>query len=457
MLKLHNTLTRNTDPFEPLNPPQVTMYNCGPTVYDYVHIGNLRSYVFADILRRTLEWNNYEVTQVINITDVGHLTSDADTGDDKMTRGLKREGLPVTIEAMKKLADIYTNAFLDDLDALNITRPEHLPRATEHIKEQIEIIEGLKSKGFTYQTSDGVYFDTTKDPEYGKLAQLGKYDENHARVETNTEKKNPRDFALWKFNESLGWKSPWGMGFPGWHIECSAMSMKYLGETFDIHTGGIDHIPVHHTNEIAQSENYTGKPFAHYWLHNAFITVNEDKMAKSAGTGITRLTLEEKGFSSLAYRYLLLTAHYRTPLSFSWNALEASENALKRLRNRIQELPEGGSVDDAYKERFEALINDDLNTPQALALIWDLLKDTSVADTNKRATILLFNTILGLSLEIGMMPDKEIPQAIQELAHRRELARKAQDFARADKLRHEIEAHGFSVRDSDSGPHITSQ
>lgn len=287
MLYLTNTLTKQKELFVPLNEKNVGMYNCGPTVYDYAHIGNLRAYVFADILRRTLEYAGYTVNQVMNITDIGHLSSDADDGEDKMTRGLKREGKPLTLEAMKELADFYAEAFKKDLSWLNIEMPHHMPKASEHIAEDIALIQKLEARGFLYTTSDGVYFNTEKDPHYGKLGGLSDINEAQARIHAQSEKKSPRDFAVWKKNDVLGYESPWGKGFPGWHMECSAMSMKYLGETFDIHTGGIDHIPVHHNNEIAQSENATGKPYVRTWLHNAFVTVPSGKMAKSEGTGLT--------------------------------------------------------------------------------------------------------------------------------------------------------------------------
>jgi len=451
MLRFFNTLGRKLEEFTPINPPTVGMYNCGPTVYDRAHIGNLRTYVFSDTLRRVLERNGYRVHQVMNITDVGHLTSDADEGEDKMTKGLKREGLPLTLSGMRDLATKYTETFLEDIALLNILRPEELPRASEHIKEQIALIAALEKKGYTYTTSDGVYFDTSKNKEYGKLGGLS--DQAEARVEENAEKKSPRDFALWKFNSGIGWESPWGNGFPGWHIECSAMSMKYLGETFDIHTGGIDHIPTHHNNEIAQSECATSKPFAKYWLHGAFLNIDSEKIAKSAGNALTLSTLIEHGVDPLAYRYWLLTAHYRSPVNFTWEALEDAARGYKKLRERIAELPGGGDIDLAYKAKFDEAVNEDLGTPQALALLWELLKDESISDANKKATAIDFNQTLGLSLGVG--EELVIPEDVAALLHRRELARESKHWDNADNLRKEIKEKGFLVKDTPQGQKVS--
>jgi cysteinyl-tRNA synthetase len=450
-LYLYNTLSKNKEEFSPITDSRVGMYNCGPTVYDVVHIGNLRAYVFADILRRTLEWNGYAVRHIVNITDVGHLTSDADEGEDKMTKGLKREGLPITLEAMHTLAEKYTKVFEEDLEALNIEPPTALPRASEHIGEQIDLIKALEAKSFTYATSDGIYFDTSKDPRYGKLGGLS--NESVARVETNHEKKHPRDFALWKFNADLGWNSPWGKGFPGWHIECSAMSMKYLGETFDIHTGGKEHAAIHHNNEIAQSESATGTPLAHYWLHHEWVNFEGGKMAKSAGGFTTRKTLEERGFDPLSYRYWLLTAHYRSPVDFTWEALESAQNAFHKLKNRLLELGSvPGSPNHEYLEKLTYFVNDDLNTPQALALTWDLLKDESISDPDKRATLLGFDKILGLKL--ADVTPVEAPLEVKKLVDEREEARTKGRWEKADELRKEIEHLGYTVKDTDQGPYI---
>ncbi len=455
MLSFYNTLSKRIEAFESLSPSKVGMYNCGPTVYDYVHVGNLRSYIFADTLRRVLAYNGYEVNQVMNITDVGHLTSDADTGEDKMMKGLKREGLPVTLKGMYDLATKYTNAFIEDLESLNILSPNVLPRASEHISEQVEIIKALEAKGLTYSTSDGVYFSTKDYPEYGKLGGVSNSSESESRIEENGEKKDSRDFALWKFNPELGWESPWGKGFPGWHIECSAMSMKYLGESFDIHTGGIDHIAVHHNNEIAQSEGATDKPYVRFWLHNAFINVADEKIAKSAGNAVMRKDLEEHGVMPLAYRYFILSAHYRTSMNFAWEAVEAAQSAYKRLLERIAELPEGGAVHEGYDAKFLEAINDDLGTPQALALVWDLLKDADVSDADKKATLLSWDSVLGLRL--GTQEALIIPGEVEDLIAQREVARTAKDWTTADTLRQAIEEHGFIVKDTPGGQKLTKK
>ena len=444
MLKIYNTIKKEEQVFTPIEPGKVRMYSCGPTVYNYAHIGNLRSYVFADILKRTLQYENLEVKHVINITDVGHLVSDGDDGDDKMTKALKREGLPMTIEAMKSVALKYEAAFIEDLQKLNIKLPDQFPRATDHIDEDIEIINKLESKGFVYKTGDGLYFDTSKDGNYGTLGGLS--DENVARVETNSEKKSSRDFALWKFNDELGWDTPWGKGFPGWHIECSGMSMKYLGEHFDIHTGGIDHIPIHHNNEIAQSENATGKQYVNYWLHNAFLNVDNQKISKSLGNDIYLRTLEEKGFSAIDYRYLLLQANYRYPINFTWESLEASQTALKKLKNVFLELgTDEGVINHAYTKRFMEEMDKNLNTPQALAILWQLVKDEDMLLADKKATLLDFDKVLGLGMDTWTRD--EIPDEVLVLARERNTARLSKDWTKSDTLRDQITKLGYEILD----------
>lgn len=399
-LRLHNTLTREVEELRPINAGRVGMYHCGPTVYDYAHVGNLRSYIFADLLRRAVEAEGLGVTQVINITDIGHLTSDADTGDDKMVKGLKRENLPLSLDGLKELANKYEAAFKDDLKALNIKTPHHFPRATEYLEDQIALIEILEEKGFAYKLEDGVYFDTSKLSDYGKLGGLTPLGESVARV-GNESKRNPRDFVLWKISRDthLGFESSWGTGFPGWHIECSAMAKKLLGQPFDIHTGGVDHIPVHHNNEIAQSEAAYGSELARYWLHNEFVTLSDAKMAKSEGSYIRLKDVVERGFSPLAYRYFLLMAHYRSKVVFSWEALEAANNAFEKLKRFVGPIGDVGVVDQAYKAKFMEKIENDLNTPQALAILWTLVKDKEVTLENKLATILEFDKVLGLNLK----------------------------------------------------------
>ncbi len=452
-LTLYNTLSRAKEVFKPITPKKVGLYHCGPTVYDHAHIGNLRVYVFADILRRVLEYHGYSVMQVINITDIGHLTSDADSGDDKMVKGLKRENLPLTLAGLRQLASLYETSFKKDLELLNIKTPNALPRATDNLKEEIELIQKLEEDGYAYTNPDGVYFDTTKVKEYGKLGGLTPLDEATGRI-AGTNKKNPRDFVLWKLSgaDHLGFESPWGLGFPGWHIECSAMARKYLGQPFDIHTGGTDHIPVHHNNEIAQSESAYNTPLANYWLHVAFLTIGDEKMAKSSGGFLTLGDLTKK-HSPLAYRYLMLTSHYRSLVGFTEEALFGAEQALKRLRENISNLPESGEVSKGYQEKFESYIDDDLNTPKALALLWDLLKDTDVRPEDKKETALFFDTVFGLGLT-----SKEIlviPEEVALLLTERERARKNGDFGLSDALREKIKSLGYDVKDTAGGQKIS--
>jgi cysteinyl-tRNA synthetase len=452
MLSVNNTLSGKIETFKPVRTGEALMYHCGPTVYDYVHIGNLRSFILADLLRRTAEYEGYKVTQVMNITDIGHLSGDGDEGEDKMTKALKREGKPLTLEAMRELADFYTERFKEDIQKLNILMPHVMPKASDHISEDVELINTLEDKGFTYKTSDGIYFDTSKDPHYGKLGGTGG---GEPRISENKEKKNPKDFALWKFNNDIGYPSPWGQGFPGWHIECSAMSQKYLGNTFDFHTGGMDLKPVHHNNEIAQSENACGCDFAHYWLHNEFVILGEGKMAKSEGNIIKLKDIEEKGFSILAYRYLLLLSHYRSPTTFTFEALEAAQNAYRKLKEFVSSLPEGGQIDEAYKKAFTEALDYDLGTPEAVAITWKLVKDDAVPMQDKRATLLDFDKVLGLKLDENEFVIKDIPEEIVALLSAREAARAKNDFATSDALRDEIKAKGFVVEDSPTGQRIS--
>lgn len=443
---LTNTLSREKEVFKPITSGKVGMYHCGPTVYDFIHIGNLRAFTLADIVRRVFEYNNYDVAQVMNITDIGHLVSDGDDGDDKMTKGLKREGWDITLENMLKLARKYEDAFLDDISQMNILRPKIVARASEHIEEDIAIIKNLESKGHTYIISDGVYFATETMHDYGKLGNLIQTGHDHGRIE-NSEKKNPRDFALWKLDTTKGWESPWGKGFPGWHIECSGMSMKYLGDTFDIHTGGHDLASVHHNNEIAQSECSTGHaPFVKYWLHNEFVNIGTDKMAKSGNNFITLQTVREKNIDPLALRCLYLQSHYRSQVSFSWEALEAAQTALRKLKGIVSKLPDGGIVSESYQALFHEMINDDLNTASGLATVWELLKNPHVSDADKKATILDFDRVLGLKLD-EKISEQEIPAHVQELMKERAVARENKDWATSDRLREEIQKLGFDIQD----------
>ncbi len=455
-MRLFNTRTRNIEEFSPLTEDNIVrLYTCGPTVYNYAHIGNLRAYVFADILRKALSYNGFEINHVMNITDIGHLASDADSGEDKMTKGLLREGKALTLENMRSLAEFYTRAFNEDLKKLNILPPTGQYYASDYVAEDIELIERLEEKGYTYQTSDGVYFDTEKMPDYGVLwGGKRTVDTNHARIAENTEKKNGADFALWKFNESIGYPSPWGQGFPGWHIECSAMSMKFLGEQFDIHTGGIDHISIHHTNEIAQSECATGKkPFVNFWLHNEFVDTGGEKMAKSGGNSLTLNTLIEKNINPVAYRLWLLMAHYRTKVNFNWEALEASETALNRLYALYRGLGnEMGKISQDYRNKFLGFISDDLDTSRALALLWEVFKDETLSRGDKKATVLDFDRVL--SLGFADLKEEEIPLEVLKLGEEREKARVNKDWAQSDALRAQINSLGYEVKDTPEGSKI---
>ncbi len=458
-LVIYNTLTRKKEPFVPSHPPKVGLYTCGPTVYNFAHLGNLRSYIFEDVLKRVLLWNKFKVKQVMNITDVGHLTSDADTGIDKMLLGAQREKKTVW-----QVAEFYTKAFQDDLKRLNILPPTTWCKATEHIKEQIALIQKLEKKGYTYFRGGNVYFDTSKLRDYGKLALLERQTETQARVEKDPNKKNQHDFVLWfttsKFQEQeMKWPSPWGpAGYPGWHLECSAMAIKYLGEQFDIHCGGIDHIPVHHTNEIAQSEAATGKkPWVKYWLHNEFLVLAEGKrMGKSAGNILTLAELEQQGIHPLDYRYFCLGTHYRVPLMFSPAALEGAHHSRKKLREKVLELKKEkeGKKDSAvakkYLHQFTEQINDDLNTPQALATMWEILKDEELGGKEKYVLLRQFDEILGLGLQ--KIREEKIPPEITKLAEERLNARRRKDWKKADELRQKIQRQGYTVGDTKEGP-----
>jgi len=456
-LKLYNTLTRKKEVFKPIKNNYVGIYSCGPTVYWYQHIGNLKAYIFSDILKRILTYNDYKVKHIINITDVGHLTSDADTGEDKMIKGVKREGFALTKESIFKLAEIYTNQFKEDLKKLNIISPKKWTKATEHIKEQIELIKKIEKNGYVYigKETGNVYFDTTKFKDYGKMAKLKlKKLKPGARIEVDPDKKNPRDFILWftikgsKFKgHILKWKSPWGEGWPGWHIECSAMSIKYLGEIFDIHTGGEDHIPVHHTNEIAQSEAATGKKFVNYWMHESFLTFKGEKISKSKGGPYTLTELEKIGFNSLDYRYLNLTTHYHKPLNFSLKNLDSAKNSYERLKNIISEIKDDKKINKEYLEEFEEMINDDLNTGKALQVLWKLVRDEKAQ--GKLKTIKKMDSVFGLNL---LKKEKiKIPSDVKKFAEEREKLRKGKNWKKADELREKIGKLGYVIEDKEKG------
>lgn len=452
MLKLFNTLSRKIEKFEPQKKNEVSMYTCGPTVYDFSHIGNLRSYIFADILKRTLIFFGHEVKHVINVTDVGHLTGDGDSGEDKIEKSARRES-----KSAQEIAEFYFQAFKKDLKKLNIIEPSIWCKATEHIAEQIDFIKKLEEKGFVYKIFDGLYFDTSKLKDYGKLARLNlSGQEAGARIDINSEKKNQTDFAVWKCSpknekRQMEWASPWGIGFPGWHIECSAMSMKYLGELIDIHTGGIDHIPVHHTNEIAQSEALLGKPFVRFWLHGEFLLLNENKMAKSEGGFITLQTLIDRGFEPMVYRFFCLSAHYRSKLNFSWEALENAREAWQKFKLKFIDLgQQKGRPDKEFLEKFKAEINNDMSMPQAVALAWEVFK-SNLADNDKRATLIEFDKIFGLNLLEAKEDEVKLPEEIQALFKGRNEARLNKKWKKADELREKIEAAGWLIDDSSSG------
>ncbi len=452
-LKLYDTYTRSVREFEPLHPPEVGMYTCGPTVYDYAHIGNLRTYIFEDVLRRVLTFNGYTVKHVMNITDVGHLTSDADTGEDRMEKGSRRTGMSAW-----EIAEMYTREFQADMERLNIQQPTIWCRATDHIAEQIETIRCIEAKGYTYRTSDGIYFDTSKLPDYGYLGRLDIEGlQSGARVERG-EKRNITDFALWKFSppdqkRQMEWDSPWGVGFPGWHIECSAMSAKYLGPFFDIHCGGEDHITVHHSNEIAQTQACYGTRLANFWLHGYFLQIDQARMGKSVGNFLRVQTLIDEGYDPLAYRFMCLGAHYRARLNFTWEGLEGAQTALNRLRAAMYAWGEAGAVDEDYIDKFTAHVNDDLNMPRVLALVWDLVK-SDLPDATKKATLLCFDQVMGLRLAEWKPVEAAIPEAIMALVEQRALARKEKRWQDADALRAQVTAAGYEIEDTPQGPRV---
>jgi cysteinyl-tRNA synthetase len=463
---LYNTESGKLEVFEPNNDKEVKMYSCGPTVYDNVTIGNLRAFLNSDILKRVLIHNGYIVKHTVNLTDFGHLTDDGDAGEDKMMKGLKREGLPVTLEAMRKLSDEYIKTFDDDLDDLRILQPTTWARASEYVKKQISLIKTLEEKGFTYETSDGVYFDIAKFPKYGRLHNIDLEKlKNGARIDVNTEKKHPADFAVWKKGE-LGWDSRWGKGFPGWHIECSAMAMDTLGKQIDIHTGGEDLAYTHHNAEIAQCEAVTGKTFVKYWVHNAFITIENTKISKSLGNKLTMRHLHDRGFSGDDYRYWLLTAHYRSPANFTWEALKAAKNALFRIKRLMYEdyKQKSAAPDATYLEKFNKHLTNDLDTPGAIAVMWDMLKDDKLDDKTKCGTLMAIDEVLDIGLSedvydgvrsLGVVGMEELSEDLQELIDNREAARIAHNWENADALRDAVKLKGYELEDTSHGPKVT--
>lgn len=445
---LQNTLGNKKEEFIPIKTGEVSMYSCGPTVYDYAHIGNFRTFILSDILRRTFEYNGYRVDGVMNITDV----------DDKTIKRSLTEGI-----SLETLTRKYEELFFTDLETLNVKKPTKTPRATESIEDMIHLIEKMLENGSAYKSSDGIYFDITKSKNYGELAHLNLENSTKERIANDEyDKTNPRDFSLWKFyseeDGDVSYEAPFGKGRPGWHIECSAMSMKNLSETIDIHTGGSDLIFPHHTNEIAQSEAVTGKTFVKYWVHGGFITVDGKKMSKSLGNIFTLETLVEKGFDPLAFRYLTLGTHYSGMLNFTWEALEGAQVALKKLRIKMQEFQSDNTESDStkteqYKNQFVASINDDLNMPQAIAIAWQIVKDDKLSNYDKRSLILDFDRVLGLDLE--KVESFEIPENVQNLVKERDLARINKDFVKSDEIRAEIEKLGFEVKDTSGGTQVS--
>lgn len=445
------------------------MYSCGPTVYHYMHIGNLRTFFFEDILLRVLKYNGYEVKYVMNITDVGHLVADSDEGDDKMEESAKQQGKTVW-----EVAEYYTAAFKNDVIRLNIFPPDLYTKATDYIQQQIEMVKCLEDKGFTYKTKDGIYYDTSKFPDYGKLARLDiKGLQEGARVEFSSEKKSITDFALWKFSpedeqRQMEWQSPWGKGFPGWHIECSAMSKAELGTHFDIHCSAVDHIPIHHTNEIAQSEACSGEKSVNYWVHGEHLDMGNDKMSKSLGNFVTLQMLIDKGYSAMDYRYFLLMAHYKKKLKFSFEAMDAAKSGLKNLKGKISKFFQESSYHknetdknntekfNYYKERFLASINDDLNMPEAMAVMWDMLKDEKLTSDEKAKLALDFDKIFGLKLDEPVQENEliEIPEEINILVNERAQAKKNKDFKLSDEIRDKIREKGYEILDKKDGVEI---
>lgn len=455
MLKLYNTLTRKKEEFIPLKKGTVKMYSCGPTVYNYAHIGNMRAYIFMDTLRKVLKYNGYKVKHVMNITDVGHLVSDADEGEDKMAKTARIEN-----RSVYEIAKEYTDAFMKDIKALNIDTPEHIAKATEHIREMEMYVNDIVKNGYAYETSKGVYFDTSKLPNYGKMLSNNNIDDLKAgaRVEVDTEKRNPQDFALWikaPKEHIMKWNSKWGLCYPGWHIECSAMSRKYLGDKFDIHTGGVDHIPIHHENEIAQSIGATGHNLANYWMHVEFLLIDGGKMSKSLGNVYTLNDLKAKGIDALSYRYFTYSSHYRNKLNFTWDAIKSAKNSLNKLRDMIALHKDVNKKIDKniiskYEEQFLDAINDDMNMPVAISIVWEIAKEKEKSN-DFYELIKKFDSVLSLDLDKNDKEDINIPEDIKLILNERKDARKNKNFAKSDELRDKLKELGYIVKDTKDG------
>lgn len=453
-LKFYNTLTKAKDIFTPMNGNEVRMYSCGPTVYKDATIGNMRTNIFQDVLRRVLKYNGYSLKHAMNITDVGHLVSDADDGEDKMIKSAKEEG-----KTPLQIAEFYTNRFMKDLKDLNIDMPEIICKATEHIKEMIEFVKELVEKGYAYETSTAIYFDVSKLDEYGILSGINLQEQKAgARVELDKEKKNPYDFAVWikaPENHLMKWESPWGLCYPGWHIECSAMSKKYLGEEFDIHTGGIDLIPTHHENEIAQSKGVTGKNPAKFWIHSEYLLINGGKMSKSLGNVYLLSDIIKKGYSPLAYRLFCFSASYRNKLNFTWEAIESANKALIKLKEAYRKHSEGNEnvseemIND-LENRFHEAINDDMNMPLAMSIVWEAAKQ-NIKSKQIAELLLKFDEILGIKIDELEENKEDIPQEIMELLEQRKKARENKNWMLSDEIRDKINQKGYSVKDSKDG------
>lgn len=454
MLKLYNTLTRKKEEFVPISKDIVKIYSCGPTVYNYAHIGNMRAYIFMDTLRKVLKYNGYNVEHVMNITDVGHLVSDADDGEDKMAKTARIEN-----KSVYEIAKKYTDAFMGDIEKLNIDKPEHIAKATDHISEMEEYVNEILKNGYAYETSKGIYFDTSKLPEYGKMLSNNNIDELKAgaRIEVDEEKRNPQDFALWikaPKEHIMKWDSKWGLCYPGWHIECSAMSRKYLGDKFDIHTGGVDHIPIHHENEIAQAIGATGKTQANYWMHVEFLLIDSGKMSKSLGNVYRISDLEEKGIDALSYRYFTYTSHYRNKLNFTWDAIKSSQVSLNKLRELVNthrgvENKIDKGIINEYEKRFLDAINDDMNMPVAISIIWEVAKEKNKSN-DYYELIKKFDSVVSLDLDKNIK-EEIISDEIQSILDERKLARDKKDFAKSDILRDKLKELGYVVKDTKEG------
>ena len=454
-MKIFNTLSRNIEEFKPINESEVRMYSCGPTVYNYAHIGNLRAYLFMDTLRRVLKYNGYKLKHVMNITDVGHLVSDADEGEDKMMKAARREQ-----KDPFEIAQFYMDAFLADIDKLNIDRPEIIARATEHIDVMEEYVKKIIENGFTYETEDTIYFDTSKLDKYGVLSNRNVEEQKAgARVEFDSNKKNISDFAVWikaPENHIMKWDTFWGKCYPGWHLECSAMGYKYLGDQFDIHTGGIDHIPIHHENEIAQSKGFSGKIPANYWMHVDFLTINGGKLSKSLNNFYTLDDLSEKGYEPLVYRMFNFSSNYRNKINFTWDTMDAAKVALNRLREGYLKHSEGTQEDvpeefiKECEDKFLNAINDDLNMPVAMSVVWEVVKYPKKS-TKLKDLLLKFDTVLGFDLANYKKEEGKLPQEIQKLVEQRDIARKNKDWAESDRIRDLLIEKGYTVKDTKEG------